>query len=280
MNKSIIIIAFSAIAIFAQQETYPPPQQQGYPPQQQYYPPQQGYPPPQQQGYPPQQQGYYPPQQGYPPPQQQGYPPQQQYYPQQQYQPMPPQKASSATSDPKRVRFGIRIAASIQDPTGKGAENLKEMDSPGIGVGTILNIPITRKLSLNPELNFIYRILNETDYLTGMGKVDEMYISEFALGIPLMLQFNPVAGLYFGVGTQLDIPFNSEIISQDKDEEIIDRIDYNDRAVIDLGLAIEAGYRIARHLGFNLRVVVGLTEIAEDSKISYNQFGLCASLLF
>jgi len=105
MKKSIVTIAFAAIAVLAQQETAPTQPQQVAPPppqEQQAYPPQQY----QQQAYPPQyQQQPYPQQQyAYPPQQyQQGYPPPPYAYPQQ-----PPQQDNYSTGQ-RWLTWGLNV---------------------------------------------------------------------------------------------------------------------------------------------------------------------------
>jgi len=177
------------------------------------------------------------------------------------------------------VRYGAKFVYSMQDPTGKNSKDL-DMKFFGFGFGGVANFPIIGQLSFNPELNLVSRVLY--GYQMPKPIYDQMYQKEleYALIIPLMLQFAPVGGLYLGAGAQLDIPFDAKLSTEDDKNGTINDKDYDDRASLDFGIALEVGYHITESIGICLRAVIGLTEIAEDSKTSYNQYGLGVSYFF
>ncbi len=191
-------------------------------------------------------------------------------------------------------QLGARLGFLLSDPTGKNSDH---MDMGwGFGGGLAFNIPIAGSFSINPEFNFLYkRLLTATmddeydEYET------DIYESELVLSIPAMVQFNPVAGFYVAAGIQLDIPFNSEISESipldpemsEFNDDVRVTMSFKDftgvkRSAIDFGIALGAGYYITEKVGVDFRVVLGLTNYADndDVNVSANQYGLGVTYYF
>jgi hypothetical protein len=56
--------------------------------------------------------------------------------------------------------------------------------------------------------------------------------------------------------------------------------DTPDRASLDFGIAIVAGYNISDNISAGAKTVIGLTETAKDSKTKYNQYSVDVTYFF
>jgi hypothetical protein len=106
-------------------------------------------------------------------------------------------------------------------------------------------------------------------------------LSEFAISIPVTVQYN-ISGAYVGAGVQADLPLASKITDKESgpgiDEEETE--DYKDRASLDFGIAVVAGYNISDNISVGVKTVIGLTEIEKDSEIKFNQYSVGFTYFF
>jgi hypothetical protein len=178
------------------------------------------------------------------------------------------------------VKIGIRAGFSLYDySTGESEFDKKYVDiGYGFGAGLVVDASIASYLSFVPEINFLYRkpiIMSDDDR--------EMWISEFAISIPVMLQLRPVEGVPFYlafVGIQLDIPIVSKATQKRRGTEVTN--DIKNRASIDFGIPLGIGYLITPNFGIDFRAVIGLTHPANESgsKDGWNQYGASLTYFF
>jgi hypothetical protein len=151
----------------------------------------------------------------------------------------------------------------------------------GFGIGFLFkSIPIMPKLTFNPELHFLYRTLYS--YETDDYKQD---MDEFAIGSSLLVQFaTPIAEMpfYITAGLQIDFPFYTE---NNYEETFLGESDsgshtVEDRAMFDLGLVLGAGYNITEKIRADFRAVIVLTDLADEGKLSLNQYSLGVAYFF
>lgn len=181
--------------------------------------------------------------------------------------------ASVALSQ-EAVKVGARLNYQIQVPS----EDLFDPGFLGFGGGIKAGVPIVDNFSFAPGLNFLYRQLGTM----AQGDVD-IDITEFALSIPLMLEFKPIDAFYLGAGVQLDIPFSTKLNAEGKvgGISIDESEDLDERVSIDFGIPLGVGFFINENLAIDLRAVIGITEIAdEDGAGTFNQFGLGVTYFF
>jgi len=135
----------------------------------------------------------------------------------------------------------------------------------GFGAGLTASIPLTNTLVLNPELGFSYKklpFIDEDEY--------EMGITEFAINIPVLFQYE-LSGPHSGaLGVQLDIPFSSEAyIKSDGQEETMKA---ENRAALDFSFVARYGYMLSQNIRFDIRAARALTSVDKDNKgIVYSQ---------
>jgi len=176
-------------------------------------------------------------------------------------------------------KFGIRAGFSLYDYSSGMSEMDKNIDmGHGWGVGLVVNIPLTKTLSFVPEVCFLYRkpiIINMDEEMYRLHG----YMFEFAISIPAMLKFTPTEGtpFYLAVGIQVDIPTKSETVAEaevDGRKETMNKETEN-RASLDFGIPLGVGYLITPNLDIDLRAVIGITSLSDESrtKDSWNQYG-------
>jgi len=161
---------------------------------------------------------------------------------------------------------------------------------PGIGTGFGGGItgvfPITGSLAFNPEVNFYRRNVynhelsgDEKIEITGgpmagkkVGGTIKENMTEFAVGIPLLLQFMPISDVPFYVtgGALFTIPIKTELeceMSLNPPYSVMNKsetMDFKKRSKVDVG-----------NLAVDIRGSVDLTDISSEKNyrnIPYNPF--------
>jgi len=145
----------------------------------------------------------------------------------------------SDDDDDREVAFGLRTTVSINniayDEDGGG-----DLDIFGIGFpqGLILNIPLSKRFSIEPGLDFHYRLFIEDDFTC----------NEAALSVPLVLQLAtnppPDFALYVEAGVQFDFPLWTEI-TQVEGQMLDEPIPVEDRSSLDFGFVVGGGLSFA-----------------------------------
>ncbi len=193
----------------------------------------------------------------------------------------------SFAQEEEGVKFGVRAGANLYDLTGEGSNGIDI--GLGGGGGVVINIPINSFFSFSPELSFFYRRLydNSEKYKDQEIKEEQIYESEFAIGILAMLQATPDEGpLYMAIGVQLDVPISYEVTRKVKysgGKSDSKTKEFDDRAKIDLGIALGLGFNATSHFRIDLRSVIGLTDLVdgyEGDVPSFNQYGIGLTYFF
>jgi len=184
------------------------------------------------------------------------------------------------------TKIGVRAGFFFNDPTGSDS---KEFDMGwGAGGGLAAVIPISGDLSVRTGVEFNYSKMfsmemDDVDYVGGipMTMKMEMYANEFLLSIPVMAQYG-IGDAWVGAGAQIGIPFSSEMHSEVEMAgiSVSDSKKLDDRASVDVGIAVGAGYNITPNIAVDLKAVIGMTNVADDEKISFNQYGLGLTYFF
>lgn len=189
----------------------------------------------------------------------------------------------SFSQEGNTMKYGTRAAFNINSfSTGNSKADEDINMGFGFGVGGTVSIPIASSLTFNPELNFLYRTLFSETEKDGSYE-EEQGLSEFALSVPAMVRFTPMAGtpFYISGGIQLDLPFSSEMYYEatDGNQSESGSEDFKDRRTLDFGIAIGAGYQVMENLVADFRFVIGLTSLTGKSgdDSSFNQIWLGAT---
>jgi len=170
--------------------------------------------------------------------------------------------------------YGFRAGFSLYDVSSGDSKEDKYIEmGHGFGGGLVTITPLTSKLSFVSELSFFYRKLFSEDLTKLNGHEYKIYLSEFAMSIPIMFQLALAEGIpYLAAGVQLDSPISPKATKKENGEET--SADVDGRESLDFGILLGLGYLITPNIGVDARVVIGLTppfKRADDS--SLNQYG-------
>jgi hypothetical protein len=161
------------------------------------------------------------------------------------------------------VRLGVRLGFNAYDfYFGYKGANKGMSRGTGFGTGLALKMPLTKDLSLNTELDFYYRELFSREAERGKESMNE-----FAISIPVLLQFALIENSLFRVitGVQLGFPFGTKWAHY---------YDYvtDHRAGVDFDFVLGLAYVAGSNIGIDFRCAIGLAglfEDFEDARIRY-----------
>ena len=205
--------------------------------------------------------------------------------------------AGFSFSQESTLKIGARAGFNLYNVFWKG----KPPDiGTGYGGGITGVFPITSSLSLNSEVNFYRRnvynheLSKDTSTTIPMGplagtKVEgwmtiKESMTEFAVGVPISLQFMPISDVPFYVigGVIFTVPFSTELeceLSLDPVNNMIpnnsETMDFKNRSKVDVGVVLGSGYYITKNFAVDIRGSVDLTDISSkknDRNPPYNPF--------
>jgi len=171
----------------------------------------------------------------------------------------------------ENITLGVRAGFNLHNVFWNGKP-------PGIGLGygegIVVNIPKSPSLSLNSEINFFYRNLYNHEMSYGAKES----ITEFTIGVPIMVRYKPVPEVpfYTALGVQVIFPISSKLEQEFSEQEVqrggvtiaIDgekeTRDYNDRSVVEFGVVLEFGYYITKNIAIDLRGSFNFADFSTD----------------
>jgi len=184
----------------------------------------------------------------------------------------------SSFSEEKDVKFSVRAGFSLYDyPSGERGTDKYISRSRGFNGGFVISRQIANSISLVQEIGFLYRKLLFMDL-----KDIEVWVNEFAISLPLMLQFRPVEGtpFYWAAGIQIDPLTASEMRTKTDYEEKTENIRHR-RIPIDFGIPLGFGYLITPNFGIDLRTVIDVTSpYKNDKDAGWSQYGFGLNYYF
>ncbi|MEO5945829.1 MAG: porin family protein [Chitinophagaceae bacterium] len=171
-----------------------------------------------------------------------------------------------------QVRFGLKAGANFYTIGGDDAEGEDINSKFGLHVGGLVNIPVSAKFKVQPEVVFSIQGAKEDN--GGPGNLNLNYVN-----IPIMAQVYATEGLYFELGPQIGFLLKAD----SKDETTGVSVSVKDQLKsTDFGVGLGAGYTMASGFGFNARYNLGLSNIVEaaGSELKNRGFQLGVSFLF
>lgn len=180
------------------------------------------------------------------------------------------------------IRFGIKgggNAASFNDQD-VSLNNQKL----GFHAGVFVNIPLSQKLSLQPEVLYnqlgsksVLSSTNVTDGATTVKTKNDYSTTLNYVSVPLMLQMRPTKNFYIEAGPEFSYFINGKNKGESRVESttagvtsttttsVSETIDKDDIKKFNVGLGLGVGYDITHNLGINARYVNSLTNIETNS---------------
>jgi hypothetical protein len=150
------------------------------------------------------------------------------------------------TSSDLGIRFGAKAGANFA--TLSKDEGFKPDMKTGFHVGGVVNIGISEKFSVQPEVVYSSQGFKEkSDGVTYTAKLN--YIN-----VPIMAEYKIIDGLTAQAGPQ----FGINVTAKDDDGN-----DINDIKTLDIGVGFGAQYELDFGLFFQARYVLGLNKISD-----------------
>ena len=174
---------------------------------------------------------------------------------------------SFASVNAQNVRFGAKAGVNLAAINGDETDDFDMRTS--FHVGAVVEIPISDKFSVQPEL--LYSSQGAESELSEYEITGKLKFKLDYLNIPIMMKYYVIEGLSLEAGPQIGILLdaNAEIEVGDESEEQ----DMKDEMKgIDFGLNAGVGYQLENGLNFSARYNFGLanindTEEADDFKL-------------
>jgi len=187
----------------------------------------------------------------------------------------------------QEVRLGAKAGVNFSTFSG---DNLGDIESrTGFHIGGLVEIPITERFSVQPEILYSAQGAKYTDEGSELG-VNYSYEVEQKLDyiqVPIMAKFYVVDGLALEAGPQISFLASSkgEVEGTIGDINVSNEEDLDDIAGIDFGVGVGASYRLPMGVFFGARYNFGLSNIndadnADNQKYHNNVFQLSAGYSF
>lgn len=180
-------------------------------------------------------------------------------------------KNSKAQEDPI-IRYGIKVGVNASNTsTGFGSgPSFKDPKSKfGAVAGFIVNIPLTYRLTLQPELTYSLEGSKQQGIPPNASSstFTDIYLMKLNfVNFPVMLQYNDEeSGLYLEAGPQLNWIVSSKLETKVNTENVSTGTNFkgyfNSRM---LSVGMGAGINLINNIGFGARYIMGITPVTED----------------
>lgn len=183
------------------------------------------------------------------------------------------------------VRFGIKGGLNVSQFSEQEL-NTKSL-KPGFNAGAFVNIPLSEKFAIQPEVMYnqlgAKSIVNSTETVSGDTTVkikDNFTTSLNYISVPVMLQMKPADNFYIEAGPEISYFMNGKntgettvtttVAGSSTTETVSESKSINkDRMKkLNLGFGLGLGYYFTPNLGINARYVNSLTHLANNSGVA------------
>ena len=177
-----------------------------------------------------------------------------------------------AQADSKAIQLGVKGGVNSTKITGDDIDDVKSRTS--FNVGLLAEIPITQRLSLQPEVMYSGQgfDVEEIDQDNMFDTDENIEYQLDYIQVPLLLKAYLVKGLSIEAGPQFGFKIHEELDFQPNNDGGDIEINEDDSYVkdFDTGLVLGAGYKFDNGFFVNGRYNMGLTNIFEDNTIFEN----------
>ena len=174
-----------------------------------------------------------------------------------------------AQADSKAIQLGVKGGVNSTKITGDDINDVKSRTS--FNVGLLAEIPITQRLSLQPEVMYSGQgfDVEEIDQDNMFDTDENIEYQLDYIQVPLLLKAYLVKGLSIEAGPQFGFKIHEELDFQPNNDGGDIEINEDDSYVkdFDTGLVLGAGYKFDNGFFVNGRYNMGLTNIFEDNTI-------------
>ncbi len=170
------------------------------------------------------------------------------------------------------ITFGIRGNIGLNWLSGSNSEDWGWETGFAFGIGGIMSINLSQRFHIVPEIGIAYR-MNDFEY-TSQQLTTSGDLSVWEIDIPLLFRIDLPEGteiiedLYAEAGVRLGVNLSS---SDSYEFGKYSGKDILSPATLEVGIALGAGYRIAREMAVDLRFYRAFTDFVKKSKTLNNK---------
>jgi hypothetical protein len=172
------------------------------------------------------------------------------------------------------IRAGVNIATLNYDPD-DFSDDVSSII--GLNIGLLMELPVTDRISLQPEIHFIQKgAKEEFDDFFGSGKITTTfnYLELAVMGKFNLLDIGNDGGLYLGLTPHLGYALSGETKFEENGFSDTEDIDFDEVSRIDFGIGFGAGATFGNFF-LDIRYNLGLTNLNDsDFDIDINNRGL------
>jgi len=178
------------------------------------------------------------------------------------------------TAGNAQVKFGVKTGLSISEILTSNqqtaiingrSQSIRNFPKTGFAGGVFFSIPLTSKLSLQPELTYANQGAKGNFSNNSLNSASETYKLDF-LNIPLLLQYRLPLGFFVETGPQWGLLLKARI-REDLTGSTISRYYHvkDSYKSTDFGWVAGAGYISPVNIGFDIRYTLGLSDFSNGS---------------
>lgn len=145
-----------------------------------------------------------------------------------------------------QISFGAKGGLNLSNFSGDHPWDKKL--KPGFHIGGLVNIPVAKQFSVQPELQ----------YSSEGSKLNEKLYNLGYINIPFLLKYTHISGFYGEAGPQIGMLMAAKYDGADVKSGL---------NKTNIGLGFGAGYKIKNGFGFGARYVVGFSNILKGATV-------------
>lgn len=160
-----------------------------------------------------------------------------------------------------KIRFGLKAGINISNiyENSTGFENNSKL---GFMIGGLVQIPVSKKLFIQPELLYSMQGSNATI----PEEETKLNMKMSYLNIPIMFKYNVYNRLFVEVGPQIGLLLTSKITADYQDEDAIfdDGLTFDDKEFknnIDFSIGVGASYDFTKNIFAGVRYNIGVSNV-------------------
>lgn len=161
------------------------------------------------------------------------------------------------------VQFGVKAGVNFAKLTGDDVEDAD--GRTGFHIGGVVEIPVSEKFSVQPELVYSQQGL-QTEYDFEGINVEEKWKLDY-INIPVMAKFYVAEGFAIEAGPQFGFKASAKYEAEGGGESVEEDLD--DVAGFDLSLGAGVSYKLANGLFFQGRYMFGLSNVDDSDESGF-----------
>ncbi|SDX41512.1 porin family protein [Aequorivita viscosa] len=180
--------------------------------------------------------------------------------------------AFTLSTQAQETLFGVKAGLNLASIGGDDAGDAKTRSS--FHIGGLVEIPVSEKFSVQPELLYSSQGAKGSEELLGEGVIVESKIKSDYINIPIMAKYYLIQGLSIEAGPQFGFLVSAKAEFELKGPGVLETASMDVKDLFntfDLGVGLGTSYTLDMGVFFGARYNLGLSNINKDSGDTKNQ---------